>query len=310
MLCSVIIRTYNEERHITRLLTGISQQTLKDVEVVLVDSGSTDGTVAAAQRFPINVMHIDPREFTFGRSFNTGIAAARGDLIAMISAHCYPVYPDWLERLLEPFADERVAITYGKQRAGETSYFSECEYYRHLYPDQPILQQDHPFCNNANSAIRRALWVEHPFDERLPGLEDLGWARWATDQTYRVVYVPEAEIIHLHNETPRAVYNRFRREGMGFKQIYPGERFGMGDCLAHFLSNATSDLSQAARQKKLGKTWWSILWYRWMQFWGTYQGYRQPGPVTAQLRRTFYYAGSASEEEPETRRTVQPIKYS
>ena len=46
MNCSIVIRAYNEEKHIGRLLEGIKQQTLKDVEIILVDSGSTDRTLA------------------------------------------------------------------------------------------------------------------------------------------------------------------------------------------------------------------------------------------------------------------------
>ncbi|HRS75498.1 MAG TPA: glycosyltransferase, partial [Anaerolineaceae bacterium] len=74
--CSIIIRAHNEERHLGRLLEGIAQQTVKDVEIILVDSGSTDGTLAVAARYPVQVVHIAPEEFTFGRSLNLGIQAA------------------------------------------------------------------------------------------------------------------------------------------------------------------------------------------------------------------------------------------
>ena len=42
--CSIVIRAYNEAAHIGRLLDGIQSQTVKDVEIILVDSGSTDAT--------------------------------------------------------------------------------------------------------------------------------------------------------------------------------------------------------------------------------------------------------------------------
>ena len=48
MNCSLVIRAYNESAHLGRLLEGISHQTVKDVEVILVDSGSTDSTVSIA----------------------------------------------------------------------------------------------------------------------------------------------------------------------------------------------------------------------------------------------------------------------
>ena len=49
---------FNEEKHIERLLEGIFQQTIKDIEVILVDSGSLDGTVEIAKKFPVEIVHI------------------------------------------------------------------------------------------------------------------------------------------------------------------------------------------------------------------------------------------------------------
>jgi len=68
--CSIVIRAYNEDQHIGRLFEGIKQQTVKDVDVILVDSGSTDSTVAIAESFGARVVKIRPEEFTFGRSLN------------------------------------------------------------------------------------------------------------------------------------------------------------------------------------------------------------------------------------------------
>jgi glycosyltransferase involved in cell wall biosynthesis len=108
MNCSIIIRAYNEEKYIGRLLEGIKQQTVQDVEIILVDSGSTDKTVAIAESFGAKVVHIPSAEFTFGRSLNFGVKSAAREFIVIASAHVYPVYPDWLETLLRPFQDEQV----------------------------------------------------------------------------------------------------------------------------------------------------------------------------------------------------------
>ena len=66
MNCSIVIRAYNEEKHIGRLLQGIRQQTIKDVEIILVDSGSTDETVSVAASFGARIVRIPSAEFTFG----------------------------------------------------------------------------------------------------------------------------------------------------------------------------------------------------------------------------------------------------
>jgi rhamnosyltransferase len=307
--CSVLIRAYNEEKHIGRLLTGIIQQTVDEIEIIVVDSGSTDATVAIASRFPVKVVHIHPEAFTFGHSLNQGIRHARAELVVIASAHVYPVYPDWLERLLAPFEDPRVALVYGKQRGNTATKFSEQQIFAHWFPDQAPPRQSYPFCNNANAAIRRSLWEERPYDEDLPGLEDLDWARWVMERGQQIVYVPEAEIIHIHRETPRGVYNRYRREGMAFKRIFPQENFSFAHFLRLFVSNSVSDIWHATRQRTLLSSLGSIGWFRWMQFWGTYQGFRQSGPLNWQLRQTFYYPRGFQSSTTPAPRQVEPIQY-
>jgi rhamnosyltransferase len=307
--CSIIIRAYNEEKHINRLLNGIMHQTVKNVEIILVDSGSRDATLDIASRYPVRIVRIQPDEFTFGRSLNLGIEKSRGEFIVLASAHVHPVYPDWLERLLALFADPKVALVYGKQRGNSTTKFSEAQIFAHWYPERSNLQQTHPFCNNANAAIRRSLWAEHPYDESLSGLEDLAWAHWATEQGYVLAYTAEAEIVHVHDETPQGVYNRYRREAMAFKRVFPQESFHLGDFIRLVATNIASDLWHAAGQKVLWNNLGSIFWFRWMQFWGTYQGYRHAGPLTWQLRQTFYYPQGLKSEPKRRSRSVEPIQY-
>ncbi|MGE5777435.1 MAG: glycosyltransferase family 2 protein [Chloroflexota bacterium] len=308
MNCSIVIRAYNEEKHIGRLLEGLRRQTLQDVEIILVDSGSTDGTVSIAESFGARLVRILSTEFTFGRSLNYGIRAATRELIVIASAHVYPVYPDWLESLLRPFEDENIALTYGKQRGPETAHFSEQQIYHQWYPDRSLPRQSTAFCNNANAAIRKSLWEQNPYDETLTGLEDLAWAKWAKEQGYDIAYVAEAEVVHVHNETPQGVFNRYRREGMAFKRIYPEAHFSLYDFVRLTTMNILSDLWHAAREGMLRKSIASIFWFRFRQFHGTRLGYRESGLLTPQLRETFYYA---RERKPvdQPARDVEPIQY-
>ncbi len=308
MKCSVVIRAYNEEKHLSRLLEGIQHQTIQDVEIILVDSGSTDLTVSVAESFGARIVRIPSDEFTFGRSLNFGVRAARRDLIIIASAHVYPVYPDWLETLLNPFEDEHVALTYGKQRGPESAKFSEGQIFHQWYPDASDLNQATAFCNNANAAIRKSLWEVNPYDETLTGLEDLAWAMWAKEQGNAIAYVAEAEIVHVHNEAPRGVFNRYRREAMAFKHIHPEAHFNYYDFVRLTATNIFSDLYHAAYGGVLWKNIASIFWFRFMQFYGTRLGYRESSLLTPQLRETFYYA---RERKPKdlARREVEPIRY-
>lgn len=308
--CSIIIRAYNEENHISRLLQGILEQSAIRTQIILVDSGSTDHTREMAAKFPVEIVNIAPQDFTFGRSLNLGISCSTAPYVVMASAHVYPVYPDWLEKLLEPFADERIALTYGKQRGSSTTHFSEHQIFHQWYPDVSVNRQSIPFCNNANAAIRRELWTQHPYDETLPGLEDLEWGKWAQEQGFGISYCAEAEVIHVHNESLAGIYNRYKREGMAFKRIYPHETFTLLDLVHLFSQNVLNDWREARRKRLLQANWQKIIGFRWLQFYGTYQGYRQSGPLTWQLKKAFYYPRETQAAKPaEKRRNIEPIQY-
>ncbi len=308
MQCSIVVRAYNESRHLARLLEGIALQACKDFEVILVDSGSTDATVQIAESFGARVVHIQPEEFTFGRSLNLGIQAASSPLIAIASAHVFPVYPDWIESLLRPFEDPGVALVYGKQRGTAGSRFSERQLFRQWFPESDIADQPSPFCNNANAAIRRSLWLEHAYDETLTGLEDVEWAKWAQSRGSQVHYAAHAEVVHVHQETPTGVYDRYRREAMAFKRIFPESHFSVYDFVRLSVSNIRNDLMQASREHVLRRSAASIFWFRGAQFWGTYQGYRHSSAVTQELRQRFYYPAGAGVAHV-GQSDIQPIRY-
>jgi rhamnosyltransferase len=308
MNCSIVIRAFNEEKHIGRLLEGIRQQTIKDVEIILVDSGSTDKTVSVAEAFGVRLVRIPSAEFTFGRSLNFGVREATREFVVIASAHVYPVYPDWLESLLSPFEDERVALAYGKQRGHDRSKYSEHQIFHQWYPDASMAEQTTAFCNNANAAIRKSLWEKNPYDETLTGLEDVAWAKWSKEQGYKISYVAEAEIVHVHNETPHDVYNRYRREAMALRRIYPEAHFNFYDFLRLTTTNILSDLWHATRERVLWKSFSSIFWFRFMQFHGTRMGHRETSLVTPQLRETFYYARERKQKN-ERHRDIAPIQY-
>jgi GT2 family glycosyltransferase len=264
-----------------------------------VDSGSTDATLSIASRYPVRILTIRPEKFSFGRSLNTGCQAASGEFIVIASAHVYPVYKDWLEHLLMPFTDPQVALVYGKQRGDETTRYSEHKVFARWFPDKSDPHQDHPFCNNANAAVRRSLWEQLPYDETLTGLEDIDWAKRAMNLGYKIAYTPIAEIVHVHNESPRRIYNRYRREAIALRHIFPQERFGLWDFIHLLSANVISDCCHAWHDRMLRSNVWDILMFRTMQFWGTCRGFARQGSVTSQLKQTFYYPNGRAHHRPE-----------
>ena len=286
---SVVIRCFNEEDHLGKLLAGILQQTLVPKQIVVVDSGSTDATLAIASRFPVEIHHVAPEEFSFGRSLNIGCRAARGDIIVIASAHVYPLFDSWLQKLTAPFDDPRVALTYGRQVGDETTIFSEHQILRRWFPAKSDLDQSHPFCNNANAAIRRSVWEDLPYDESLTGLEDMAWAQAVLSRGDRVAYVAEAPIAHVHHETWGQLVNRYRREAIAHRRIMHDQHMGRMEALRLAVANILSDYVHALRQGQLLHNLGAIPWFRSAQFLGTYRGFAQRGEVSAIVRRRFYY---------------------
>jgi len=286
MKCSIVIRSYNEAEHIGKLLLGIGAQSLTPHEVIVVDSGSSDETVAIAETFGARIIRIDKREFTFGRALNIGCAAATGDILVFASAHVYPTRRSWLAELVDPFKDDRVALSYGKQRGNEVNKFSEHQVFKRWFPENSVCPQRSYFCNNANCAVRRSL----------TGLEDLDWARKAQEQGHWIAYAAKAEIIHVHDETWASVQNRYRREAMALRRIDENARFTFTCFVRTLVSNVFSDMRQALREERLRDEAWPIVLFRYNQLWGTYKGYNGPEEVSAELRKIFYFPKAEPDE--------------
>jgi glycosyltransferase involved in cell wall biosynthesis len=286
---SVVVRALNEAEHLPALFSGLASQTVPPDDVVLVDSGSTDDTVEIAEACGARVVRIRPEDFSFGRSLNVGCSAATGDVLVFVSAHVYPVDDRWLEALVAPFVDDRVALVYGRQTGDHRNKFSELQLMRQWYPDVSDLDQRTPFCNNANCAVRRTWWELLPYDESLTGLEDLDWAHRALDKGGRLVYRADASVVHVHEENFARTRNRYRREAIAHRRIFNDQHLGAVETLGLFAANVGRDYLAAVPRRKLLRNLLSIPTFRAAQYLGTWEGFRTRGEISAELRRRFYY---------------------
>lgn len=289
---SIVIRCYNEAEHLPKLFAELKRQSFRDFEVVVVDSGSKDGTLEIVEAEDANLQHIKKENFSFGRSLNIGCRAARGEFLVSISAHCYPEHETWLEYLLDGFDDDKVAAVYGKQRGIAESHFSERQIFRRWFPDRSIERQDNPFSNNANCAVRRSLWEKFPYDESLTGLEDVAWAQQVMREGWWISYRADAGVIHVHNESPSQIRNRYMREAITFQKSFPHEHFNAWDFLRLSIRNILKDWRAARSEGALLSNLWPIVRFRLAQFAGTYQGFHTRRPPSSDLKQRFYYPES------------------
>jgi hypothetical protein len=202
---SVIVRTQNEEGWIDHCLAMLFRQDHGDVEVIVVDNGSTDHTLEIVRRYPVAAV-LSIGEYRPGLALNIGIRRSTGAFIACLSAHCVPQRTDWVSTLVGVLDDPSIAGVYGRQLP--LSFSSDLDK-RDLLTvfgrDRRIQTKDY-FFHNANSMLRRELWEAFPFDEAVRNIEDRLWGKQVIDAGWRLAYEPEAAVYHHHgiNQTANA----------------------------------------------------------------------------------------------------------
>lgn len=289
---SIVVRTLNESKHLPDLFEAIGRQDTPglEVEVVVVDSGSTDGTLEIAERYGARIVHIRKEDFSFGRSLNVGCRAASGAYLVFISGHCIPVDEHWLFELVAPLSEESgIAYSYGRQVGAEDSRFSECRIFEKYFPDQSAIPQEGFFVNNANSALLRSVWETHPFDEELTGLEDMALAKRLQYDGYKIAYVAEAPVYHIHEESWRQVRWRYEREAIALQRIMPEVHVGFRDFVRYFTGAVFLDLGVAVQERKIFDSAAEILRFRMMQFWGSYRGNHEHRKLSRRMKEKYFY---------------------
>ncbi len=198
---SIILRLRNEVKHVGAVLRALSTQTFTDYEIVVVDSGSTDGTLEAVSAYPITLIQIQPEEFTYGYALNVGAEYARGRYLVSVSGHSIPADEHWLARLVDACSPSWVAASYSRLMAPADGLRHYKLLYPMLYPATASFQNGNNTFHNASSCVKRDVWLHNPFDEVLPACEDFDWARRVRQLGYAIVYEPRSVIYHIHDES-------------------------------------------------------------------------------------------------------------
>lgn len=291
MKVSIVIRTYNEQKHLGDLLRAINNQNSakNGHETFIVDSGSTDSTLEIAQQFGCRIVQIRKEEFSYGRSLNIGCDAASGDVLVFISGHCIPAHSNWLLALITPLGRDGIVYTYGSQKGNSNSRFSEQQLFVKYFPEQSKLPQDGFFCNNANAALLKTVWKENYFDENLTGLEDMHLSKRLISQGLKIGYVADAPVFHLHDESWSQVKQRFEREAIALQHVMPEVHITITDFMRYFLNGVMLDARVATKNKVFVRRLKEIILFRLMQFWGAYRGNHLHRVLSKKQKEAYFY---------------------
>ncbi|HSJ09307.1 MAG TPA: glycosyltransferase family 2 protein [Longimicrobiales bacterium] len=188
-----------------------------DADVVIIDSGSSDDTVALARDAGFRVHCIPPSEFGHGSTRNLGVRLAHGDVVCFLTHDVLPCTPSWPLLFAEALAQPGVAGVYGRQVPRDASAM-EMFFVSLNYPAEPLRFDPRPdghhprpgrvVFSNAFSAVRRDVALRIPFPEEIGYSEDLVWAHSALAAGCSIVYEPRAEALHAHHYTLRGLFRR------------------------------------------------------------------------------------------------------
>jgi glycosyltransferase involved in cell wall biosynthesis len=195
---SIIIRSKNEERFIGQVLSAIFQQDIDlPFEVIVIDSGSTDRTLAIVRRYAVRLYEIEAREFSYGSALNLGAKLAEGRYLINLSAHCIPTSDRWITNLLKDLrANPSIAATYGGQVPIKGLNPFEERTLLDAFTSDGDANIGPPF-SNANCAVRKKTWERYPFDEKVSFAEDFIWSQLLPEE-HKIKYVPQAAVYHSH----------------------------------------------------------------------------------------------------------------
>lgn len=222
---SIVIPVKNGMDTLPKAIEGIKSQTcFDDCEVVIIDSGSSDGSVAFLEQFPfVRVIPIDPKTFNHGMTRNLGVQNAKGDFVVLTVQDAVASDEFWLETMLLHFKDSQVAGVCGHQIVPHESDKNPHEWFRPQSKPRiksvqfknksdfdalsPQDQRNACSWDDVNAMYRKSVMEQIPFEKVAFG-EDMLWAKAALEHRHKLIYDYAARVNHYHYQFPNYTYKR------------------------------------------------------------------------------------------------------
>ena len=235
---SILLPTWNGEADLRRLLPALAQQVCEGgVELVAVDSSSTDGSLALLREAGAEVEVIPQADFGHGKTRNALARRARGELLVFLSQDVLPASETFLEELVRPLGVPKVAGSYARilPHPGDDPLTARTvldapeasSEPRELEPLSPEAVWQLPAAeraerlrfNNVASAVRADVFAEIDFPD-VPFGEDFAWAARVLTAGYEVRFAPESVAYHAHRYTPRQAFERYKLDADFHREIH------------------------------------------------------------------------------------------
>jgi rhamnosyltransferase len=245
MKASVVIPTKEPGRIFQQVLDRtLAQKAPWPFEIIVIDSGSRDGTVDYARSRQATVITISPESYGHGRTRNLAISRARGEFVALLTHDAMPADDRWLANLVAAVEQHpSIAGAFGRHIAYEhASPFTKRDLDNHFagfltHPlvvnrdtDQERFARDVGWCqflhfySDCNSCLRRSVWQRLPYPD-VEFAEDQIWAQRVIESGWSKAYAPDAIVYHSHDFTVVDSLRRAFDESAAFRRLF-GYRLG------------------------------------------------------------------------------------
>jgi rhamnosyltransferase len=275
---SIIMRSYNEGWALRETLSALQAQDYKNWELIVIDSGSTDGSVDLIREAkPAHFVQIKHEDYNPSRVMNHGMELAQSEFGIFLNADAAPQGTDWLRPLVAALQDPKVAAVFGRQipRPDCRAVYAH-DYERCFGPNRESTRWDH-FFSMVSSGLRKDVWSQRGFLEKMQYSEDDEYTRWCREQGYRVNYVPDSVVMHSHNYTPQQAYKRSFGEAKALAAVWNDPPTAINfskTVLLGWTNDARRDLIFCSRQKRLHE-WPHAARIRWHQRRARLAGFRE-----------------------------------
>ncbi len=224
---SIVILTKNEETRIGGCLRSVFAQDFDgSVEVLVIDSGSTDHTLDIVAATSARLLRIPPEEFHHGRTRHLGVLSTTAPLVVLLNGDATPADERWLSGLVQAVDRPEVGAAYSRQRPYPGAFPMEEFFLQFVYPPAPAngsaghLRIMPTFFSTVSCILKRSAYELEPFSAAMIMSEDQEWSVRITRRNLQVVYAPESEVLHSHNYTLTRAFRRFFDAGMTAKASY------------------------------------------------------------------------------------------
>jgi rhamnosyltransferase len=234
----VVILTLNGGSELRRSIEQILSQKIDGpIELVLVDSGSSDGTEHLDRQFPLKMVRIPKSSFRFGAARNLAFASSTGKYVATISQDYVPAGPNWLAELVRPLR-EGADVSLGAviPPRDRRPFYWETRRFCYTSEGREFIRRHGGIGFSCTClATRRDVWEQTGFGDDTPMSEDKVFQKRCFEKGFSNVVHAEAAVgYHGHQYEVRSVFKRCENEGFGWKWV--GEHYGFGNLLFDLLS--------------------------------------------------------------------------